>query len=50
MQAYYFLQITYFCIQKTRENSIVGAIDYQIPATQLSVLGVLRECAGDRDM
>jgi len=35
---------------KTRENAIVDAIDYQIPVTQLSVLGALRECEGGRYM
>jgi len=35
---------------QTRKNVIVYAIDYQIPVSQLSVLGALRECKGDRDI
>jgi len=34
----------------TREKVIVDAFDYQIPVTQLCVLGALRVSEGDRDM
>jgi len=37
-------------ILNKRESSIVGAIDYQIPVTQLRVLGALRVFWGDRDI
>jgi len=36
-------------ILNKRESSIVGAIDYQIPVTQLRVLGALRVFWGDLD-